>query len=298
MRDSFRQALSELFLGGAKQGESSASEQPTLVPSVPGTPPREPDAVIPAAVRLIDSASSRPAAGAEMTPDSSPAGEQFARMNAEMSSNVFDSASSVQQMTIADADGDDAATADTADETTMPPVFSADDYATAPADDSADPSTDEAGETDAEPAPPVRNLRPTIIAEGTEIKGTVTFGSNAEVYGVLHGDVTSRSNIVSNAGSIVGDVKANNMDMVNAELRGDVATTGDFRMNDKSTLTGNVEASRMDLRGTLTGDTTVFHELNVHSSAVVSGDIEAESIAIGHGARLRGFVNVGSDDDQ
>jgi len=114
---------------------------------------------------------------------------------------------------------------------------------------------------------------------------------------VLHGNTISKYDIITNTGEIVGDVIAKNMDVLNAEVKGDVATAGDFRMNAKSELTGNVAASRMDLRGKLTGDTAVAKEMNVHSSANLAGDVKAGSIAIGHGAKIKGFVNVGTDSE-
>jgi len=168
------------------------------------------------------------------------------------------------------------------------PVFSAD--SSAPRADA--PKDRPAGNDNT----PTGAVRPTIIAEGTKISGDVEFGSNAEVYGVLHANVQSESDIITNSGQIIGDVHAKNMDMINAEVRGDVTTAGDFRVNDKSEMQGNVEARRMDLRGKLTGDSNVANELNVHSSAIVGGDIEAGSIAIGHGAKIKGFINAGSGD--
>ena len=138
--------------------------------------------------------------------------------------------------------------------------------------------------------------RTSIIAEGTEITGEVKFGSNAEIYGTLSGKVVSDSDIITNAGKINGDVEAKNLDMMNAKITGDVATQGDLRLSDSSVLTGDIAAARMDLRGQVKGNAAVRRELNVHSSAKLEGDVEAGSIAIGHGARVRGFINVGTDE--
>jgi len=69
-----------------------------------------------------------------------------------------------------------------------------------------------------------------------------------------------------------------------------------LRLSDSSVLTGDIAAARMDLRGQVKGNAAVRRELNVHSSAKLEGDVEAGSIAIGHGARVRGFINVGTDE--
>ena len=140
-------------------------------------------------------------------------------------------------------------------------------------------------------------VRSSIIAEGTEITGEVKFGSNAEVYGILNAKVMSENDIITNMGSIVGDVVAKNLDMLNANITGDVATYGDLRLSDTSILTGDVAATRMDLRGQLIGNSAVRREINVHSTAKLAGDVEAGSIAIGHGAKVRGYINVGFDDE-
>lgn len=155
-------------------------------------------------------------------------------------------------------------------------------------------STQENTEEAAEPQGPVRS---SIIAEGTEITGEVKFGSDAEVYGTLNAKVVSEDDILTNTGTITGDVVAKNLDMLNAVIKGDVATYGDLRLSDSSVLTGDVAAMRMDLRGQLVGNSAVRREMNVHSTAKLAGDIEAGSLAVGHGAKVRGFVNVGYEEE-
>ena len=134
--------------------------------------------------------------------------------------------------------------------------------------------------------------RITVIAEGTEISGDVKFASKAEVYGTINATVESANDIIANTGSITGNVVAKNIEMLDSEIKGDVATAGDIRLNTNSVLTGEVNANRMDLRGQIIGDTVVKGELNVHNTARLQGDIEAGSIAIGHGARIKGFLNI------
>lgn len=309
MRDSFRQAMSELFMGGRNNDapEAPAAKAAADARGLNYTSKPELGANIPPSVRKI-------------SPDNAAAREQLSKMNKDLTAAEGKSAHSDQRLPRAEdaaSSRDDAQGAAPSGEAAfaddMPPVFDARGFGgdahsgdeaggsdSAPGGAFAAGGADSAagegqGEGTVAPRGPVRS---TIIAEGTEIKGEVKFGSNAEVYGTLHGNVVSANNITTNTGQIVGDVVAKNMDMIDSEVRGDVATAGDFRVNDKSEMLGNVEASRMDLRGTLVGDTAVKNELNVHSTASVKGDVDAGSIAIGHGAKVKGFVNVGSDDDQ
>ena len=329
LRDSFRQAMSELFMGDDRKKsknleQADATADDTLM---------DLDSPFPTAARPIDRSQidRRPSSGYSSversdgsdTPTDKNQSEAMRPPAASGTTGTSDSqsgatksaattpvpatarpaaasgarpgvsaASPARQRDVKSTDEDDYA---------MPAVFSVDAFKPVSVDDSSDDDPIEPRQqdgSDADARPTGGQARPTIIAEGTEITGEVKFGSNAEVYGVLHGNVRSQDNIVTNTGSIVGDVVARNMDMINAEVKGDVATAGDFRVNDNSVMVGNVEATRMDLRGTITGDSAVSKEINVHSSAKLSGDVEAGSIAIGHGAKVKGYINVGSDDEE
>jgi len=158
-------------------------------------------------------------------------------------------------------------------------------------------NTPSSTDTDADDQEEKKPQRMTIIAEGTEISGEVKFASKAEVYGTINATVQSIDDIIANTGEITGNVSAKNIDMLDSKIKGDVATAGDIRLNDRSVLTGGVSANRMDLRGQVVGDASVRRELNVHNTARLQGDIEAGSIAIGHGARIKGFLNIEGVDD-
>jgi len=305
LRDSFRQAMSEMFMGddpnnkkaepqnadaSVSAGVTSSANEPRQAPVAPTAAPR------PAAPNPAQQAPA-PVAPAARTGGNAPAGSvtgsipvtgrstvirhveqnpaeaQLARMSQDMS-GLTPEFTDVEQGTGEETTG------------TIPAVAPTSGNVTAPTND----DTEEA----AEPQGPIRS---SIIAEGTEITGEVKFGSDAEVYGTLNAKVVSEDDILTNTGTITGDVVAKNLDMLNAEIKGDVATYGDLRLSDSSVLTGDVAAMRMDLRGQLVGNSAVRREMNVHSTAKLAGDVEAGSLAVGHGAKVRGFVNVGFEEE-
>jgi cytoskeletal protein CcmA (bactofilin family) len=297
MRDSFRQAMSEMFMGGDSENEKTAGQQ-GQIPARPVAPSGAPQQAVPTgrpAVAPTAAPVNRPVPAA--APAGRPAPATLGRSThirhveqnpaeaqlAKMSKDIAEPRTQAAQTTAATpaAAGASAAATVTAE---------------APAANEAPPAVQAEGasEGSTQPRGPIRS---SIIAEGTEITGEVKFGSDAEVYGVLNAKVMSEDDIVTNMGSIFGDVVAKNLDMLNAEIKGDVATYGDLRLSDASILTGDVAASRMDLRGQLVGNSAVMREMNVHSTAKLAGDVEAGSLAIGHGAKVRGYINVGFDEE-
>ena len=319
VRDSFRQAMSEMFMGENSEnsgvtGMTSTSNRPTTAPGSsmrPGGASPIPTSRTAATVRPTVP-SGAPGAAADR-PDPGSAEVQFARMNQDMSgfklgATASDSAAvpaGKSNAPLANSQGERSSyggpmnkIADQNTTNRMAAVGGTGDRNrdNRGGDTPTPPSSGASAVLSSEAAQPRGAHRTSIIAEGTEITGEVKFGSNAEIYGTLSGKVVSDNDIVTNAGLINGDVVAKNLDMMNAKITGDVATQGDLRLSDSSVLTGDIAASRMDLRGQVKGNAAVKRELNVHSSAKLEGDVEAGSIAIGHGARVRGFINVGTEE--
>ena len=319
VRDSFRQAMSEMFMGEDSEDRSEdRGARMTPNPNRPttaggtgmnpgGVSPIPTSRTAPATRPTVPTGTAGVAAGGS-TPNS--AEVQFARMNQDMSG--FKPGATASDGAVAPAGKSNTPLANSqgerssyggpmnkiADQNTpnrMAAVGGTGDRNRG-GDNPTPPNSGANAALGAEAAQPRGAHRTSVIAEGTEISGEVKFGSNAEIYGTLSGKVVSDNDIVTNAGTINGDVIAKNLDMMNAKVTGDVATQGDLRLSDSSVLTGDIAAARMDLRGQVKGNAAVKRELNVHSSAKLEGDVEAGSIAIGHGARVRGFINVGTEE--
>ena len=288
MKDSFRQAMSEMFMGDdPKKQQAAAGQGQTPQAAVPAAPASRPAPAMTGRTTTIKHV------------EQNPAEAQLSKMSRDISElkPEFTSPSPSSTPAPTSATVVDAKTVDASRTIDVPPGRS-DGPAAYEGDTRAAAATlAEAGDTAGDGAKAHGPVRSSIIAEGTEITGEVKFGSNAEIYGILNAKVMSEDDIITNTGSITGDVVAKNLDMLNAQITGDVATYGDLRLSDASILTGNVAATRMDLRGSLVGNSAIRREINVHSSARLAGDVEAGSIAIGHGARVRGFINVGFDDE-
>ena len=287
MRDSFRQAMSEMFMGG--DSDDNKGQAPQGAKSGQGSASAAPDTT---------AADSGPATGRSTVirhVEQNPAEAQLARMSQDMSGLQPEFAAT--KSTSPERRGQAAPAAPTAPVTQTAPASSVAPTVPVPARNTESAQAVPGNVVAEEAAEPQGPIRSSIIAEGTEITGEVKFGSDAEVYGTLNAKVISEDDILTNTGTITGDVVAKNLDMLNAEIKGDVATYGDLRLSDSSILTGDVAAMRMDLRGQLIGNSAVRREMNVHSTAKLAGDVEAGSLAVGHGAKVRGFVSVGFEEE-
>ena len=316
IRGSFRQAMSEMFLGGddpvasnknPQQTEQNESQNPQAtgpavapptsggisVATSPGPQAKPQDGqdsnVTPhPQTAKIATSTQNPTRTSAQTPTHTPAHTQLERMHQDISG---------LEPKFSDTGNDMNSNKET---DTRPSQTSPEEISSENKDEREilpnTPALEQKDAGSAESSTPQGPARTTVIAEGTEIKGEVKLASNAEIYGIVEAKVVSNSNILANTGTITGDVAAKNVDLLNAAVTGNVATAGDLRLSDSSVLTGDVAASRMDLRGAVIGNTAVRREFNVHSTAKLEGDVEAGSIAIGHGARVHGFISVGNEE--
>lgn len=129
------------------------------------------------------------------------------------------------------------------------------------------------------------------ITEDTIIKGDVNTSSDLIVKGKILGNLVS-SNDVEVRGMVQGDVKANNVNVANSQIVGNVTCMGNFYVDKESNIDGNIISAQAKVAGQIKGKLDIARSVEILSTGNVEGDINAESIAIEHGAAIKGFVNI------
>ena len=81
-------------------------------------------------------------------------------------------------------------------------------------------------------------IKQTTIEEGSELKGTLHSRCEVVVHGVVDGDLTAPSVVVSQTGTVVGNVKAD-------------------RIRSEGVLAGHVDADEVYLSGSVRSDTVI-----------------------------------------
>lgn len=132
----------------------------------------------------------------------------------------------------------------------------------------------------------------TIIAPGTIIRGTVESECSVEVYGEVQGDVSTAKDLKLK-GKIQGNATGGNVEVSGLQMVGNIVANGIATMDSGSEIEGDVTAESMTLNGRIWGDVKVSALLSLESSAVISGHVSAEKIAVDEGAIIQGEVLIG-----
>ena len=130
-----------------------------------------------------------------------------------------------------------------------------------------------------------------VITEETIINGDVTTNSALVILGTISGNVTSNSD-VELRGVVNGEIKADNVNISNSNLSGNVTCDGVLYVDERSTVEGNISCDQVKLAGRIKGQISAKRTVEFMSTSVVEGDICAESIAIEHGASIKGYVDI------
>lgn len=100
----------------------------------------------------------------------------------------------------------------------------------------------------------------TLIAEGTEIEGKITFSGTALINGRLQGEIVSSDSLV---------------------------------VGEKGVLNASIRAGVIHISGEVVGNVNASERLELHDHCRVYGDVEAPIVIIEEGALLEGQCRMG-----
>jgi cytoskeletal protein CcmA (bactofilin family) len=92
---------------------------------------------------------------------------------------------------------------------------------------------------------------PSLIAEGSQVKGTLTFHSCTQVFGVVDGDVIQESLEplqVGKSGWIHGDILAKGPVLVEGRVEGDIRSSTHIRLMPTAMVQGVLSAPSIEIR--------------------------------------------------
>ena len=91
----------------------------------------------------------------------------------------------------------------------------------------------------------------TLISEGTQLSGDISFGGTLEILGKVTGNIVSEHKDarvrVLNGGSVEGDIKAAIIE-VNGSIKGNIYALDRVCLEPNCTVTGNIHYSNMEMR--------------------------------------------------
>lgn len=132
----------------------------------------------------------------------------------------------------------------------------------------------------------------TVIAPGTIIRGTVESEGNVEVYGEVQGDITTAQDLTLK-GKVLGNATGGNVEASGLQMVGNIVASGIATIDSGSEVEGDVTVESMTLNGKIWGDVKVSTLLSLESSAVISGHVSADKLAVSEGAIIQGEILIG-----
>ena len=136
----------------------------------------------------------------------------------------------------------------------------------------------------------------TVISKGTTTLGGISSECSLDVKGVITGDVECQGRLCI-YGNVTGNASASEIYVeTNDRLNSDLLSTGNVKVCEKSVVAGMIQATSAFIGGAVKGDIDVDGPVVVDSSAVVYGNITANSLQVNNGAVLQGMCKIGLEE--
>ena len=130
-----------------------------------------------------------------------------------------------------------------------------------------------------------------VIPAGMVITGNITTESDIRILGSVVGDIACEGNILL-YGSIDGNVSAQNITIQSGSMKGDVTVKADAKLQDESTLSGNLTAVNVYSNAKSKGQIIASGTVELQNQAFVNGDITAATFSVTSGAKIKGAVTI------
>lgn len=136
-----------------------------------------------------------------------------------------------------------------------------------------------------------------VITPDVIINGDIIANSNLKMLGKVFGNVKCGGSIVL-SGSIEGDVEAEKLRFMTGGIQGNVSVKDSITAEKDTCIKGDVNTGSAVLSGKVQGELNVQDNLELRETSSVIGNIKALGIAIFHGARIKGVLDVGGELDE
>lgn len=131
----------------------------------------------------------------------------------------------------------------------------------------------------------------TVITKGTTINGSISADGSLEVMGTIKGDVECQGKL-SIIGTVAGNCMASEVFVGAKRLEGSINSEGSVKIGLGTVVIGDITASAAVIAGAVKGEIDINGPVIVDSSAVIKGNIKAQSIQINNGAVIEGFCSL------
>ena len=129
-----------------------------------------------------------------------------------------------------------------------------------------------------------------VITANMVVNGDITSTGSLEVLGIVKGNVKVLGEL-NITGGVSGNAQAANIIVTNAEVDGDLISSGSIKIGSRAVIRGNVYATSAVISGAIKGDIDVHGPVVLDSTAIVYGNIKSKAVQINNGAAIEGMCS-------
>ena len=131
----------------------------------------------------------------------------------------------------------------------------------------------------------------TVITQNTTITGSISSDGSLEVMGTITGDIECAGKVYIH-GRVSGGVVASEIYVNTPKLNGGLISEGTVRIGVGTVVLGDVTGTSAYIAGAVRGNIDIEGPLVIESTAVLKGDIKAQTITIKSGAIVDGYCSL------
>lgn len=131
----------------------------------------------------------------------------------------------------------------------------------------------------------------TTITKGTTLNGSISSDGSLDVMGTINGDVECQGKL-SIYGTVTGNCMASEVFVGAKRLEGSISSEGSVKIGLGTVIIGDITASAGVIAGAIKGEIDINGPVVIDSSAVIKGNIKAQSIQVNNGAVVEGFCSL------
>lgn len=129
-----------------------------------------------------------------------------------------------------------------------------------------------------------------VVTKNMVVNGDMISIGSLDVMGRVNGNIKVNGEL-NVTGVICGNSEASNIIMTNADVTGDVSSSGAVKIGTRAVVKGNIYATSAVISGAIKGDIDVHGPVILDSTAIVMGNIKSKAVQINNGAAIEGMCS-------
>jgi cytoskeletal protein CcmA (bactofilin family) len=145
---------------------------------------------------------------------------------------------------------------------------------------------------------PLKTTRkvPTFISKEMEVTGNFNGTGAIQVEGILHGNITVNSVVISESGVVNGIIKADNV-IINGKLKGSIECKS-LEIMKNGSVSNSIKVKNLKVTGELEGIVIASNLLNIASTGSVNAEITLNKLIIDEGGKIIGSIEQYKEEER